>query len=411
MPPPLRKGAAMLPSGAQVSSVADRIEKGVPGIWKGIRTLFNFKNEAPQEIISAVPAAMQTVVCNQNFDVPEVPVMHPTLGVQGIRLQGSQFLCGLQQPTPGTIVPGYTGDNQPITGAFNFPSQAIYADSSLGQTGVASIGINPWTMGGRIAFKSFNYQRYRYNSVRLRLVSTTNVSAVGSLAIGYYKDYANGSVAMNRSSVDFRRVADLVPSIATPNNIAQAEITMNYQGNELYYLGTDNTNGRPLQNTDPASITWGDAQNRQEQQGIFVVASDSTSTLPTPIPLFNVYFEYDIELYDPRPEDEGVPSTSVETALVRDVLRFVREKPLVIVPPRVIGGHLHEKELAATLDRLMIAMQSTPARAPSVLSSAAASPALPVTSDPPLSQMRVCDFLDKFKVQLGGPSEETKEQG
>jgi len=341
-------------------SLPDRIEQGVPNIWKGIRTLFNFKQgEAPQEVIGAVPAAYQTILSNQTFDGPEMPVRHPTLGMQGISFNGSQYLCGVQIPQDAVGGP-YTSANYILGGAgFLFSSLVIPADSTrVGNSTLAlqSIAVNPWQLGGRVAFRTFQYQRYRYNSLRLRLVSTCSVNTTGTLAIGYVKDYGEltatfyGATPQN----NFQFVADLVPSIATPSNVAQAQITMNYDGPELYYMGTSLDGGRPLAPTQPATTNWGTAENRQDQQGGFFLSYDTMlSAFFTPT--FNMYLDYEIEVYDPRPTDQSVPVSLTETVAVQHMLRFIRgQKNGPNAPPLEVGGPRDDPVLVKLLEKLFL---------------------------------------------------------
>jgi len=79
--------------GGALGGIADTIESVVPSIWKGVRSMFNFKESSPQEMIGAVPAAYNTVIANQMYDGPELPVLHPSLGLRGISFEGSQYLC------------------------------------------------------------------------------------------------------------------------------------------------------------------------------------------------------------------------------------------------------------------------------------------------------------------------------
>jgi hypothetical protein len=305
-------------------SLPDRLEQSVPSIWKGIRTLFNFKEMEPQTVIGAVPASYQTIISNQSMEVPEIPCEHPDLGLQGIRFQGGQYLMTLQYAQFSGVLP---------TGALVVPGSFVgilfdqLAGASAGLPG-ALLPLNPWNMGGKLAFRAFQYQRFRFNRVRLRFVSTAGVQVTGTIAAGYYKDYDRAFYDFVSYGLTFGTVSDLVPSVSFPQNIAQSEITMSYPGNELYYLGT--SEGKPQANQVSGPLNWGDAQNRQEQQGCFALVCDSVLPPSTSVyPTMNVFMDYDIELYDPRPSDEIVPTSVSEIQLIRKTLSFVRDKPVI----------------------------------------------------------------------------------
>jgi len=161
--------------------------------------------------------------------------------------------------------------------------------------------------------------------MRIRLVSTCSVNTPGTLAVGYYKDYARGindyGAAAGISGF-FGNVADLVPSLSTPHTVAQAQLTIPYEGNELYYMGSNS--GLPWNTTD-GTVSWGDAQNRQEQQGAIVMALDSFIGTSAPsVPTFNVYLDYRLSLYDPEPAQEIIPASLHEVDTVVQTLRYIR---------------------------------------------------------------------------------------
>jgi len=355
----------------QGKSLPDRIEQaapsiweglgaGVPGIWKGIRTLFGFKTLSPQTLVGAVPAAYQTVLTNQSFDLPEMPVKHPTLGLQGVAFCGSQYLFQTQFPEGTDLSPG---GNLVVTSSF--PGAILQQAGSTG-VNLSSIllPVNPWNLGGQLAFRSFQYQRYRYNWFRLRFISTAGVTINGSLCCGYYKDADRGLLDFS-NFLSFSQVADLVPSVVFPQNIASAEMLVPYNGNELYYMGVDQ--GRPQQIQSIVSDQWGDAQNRQEQQGVIALICDSL--LPastTAYPTMNVYFDYEIELYDPRPADDVIPKTLDERDAVRRALRYMRgdlrpDRALFVKTTRDRPSHV--KALETFLDTKVQRRQEPPSSA------------------------------------------------
>jgi len=309
--------------------LGDRLETGVPdiwrglgegagSIWKGVRTLFNFKGEQPQVQTGVIPAAYTTILSNQASEFPELPVEHPTLGLKGVRFQGSQYLFSLQAPVTGAGAP----DQSYLVKPESFPGQIYQRPSTTGNLAAAFLGVNPWNFGSKLAFRSFEYQRFRFNGLTVRVVSTCGVNTPGTVAWGYWKDFASGLEEFaNEADPSFGAVADLVPSLSSPVNVAQSSMSVRYDGPELYYTGYNQ--GVPyLSSSVPAS--WGDAQNRQEQQGALVLVMDSLSLVP--LVTANVYIDYDIELYDPTPSSEVIPVSVMEKSAIRDTLRFLRSK-------------------------------------------------------------------------------------
>lgn len=300
------------------------IGQGAENIWKGVRTIFNFKGTQPQEMATAVPAAYQTIVSNQSFDGPERPCRHPTLGLDGVMFEGSQFLISLQYPVAGSTTASGGLQNSLFPGTL----VNVYTGSSVTGFATLAIPINPLNIGKKLGFRSFQYSRYRFNWMRLRLVSTAGVNIPGTLAIGYYKDYQAGGFDISAGpGLTFGQVADLVPSICTPQNVAQAAITIPYEGNELYYTGQ--TGGRPTATT---YFPLEAGVNRQEQQGLIVFTIDSNVSLPNPQASMNVFFDYQIELYDPLPTQEALPATLGEQKAVIELLRVVRGRS-ALPPP------------------------------------------------------------------------------
>jgi len=283
--------------------------------------MFNFRGLAPQEEIGAVPASYQTILSNQSFDGPEMPCRHPTLGLDGVMFRGTQFFCTVQQPVAST--PG--GNGIPIINS-SFAGTFIGVDTSTNLSGLGLVGIpvNPLNFGKRIAFRAFPYQRYRFNRLQLRLISTNGVQQTGSIAVGYYKDFQKGSVDLNALLLSFPQIADLVPSIVSPMNIAQAVIDIPYDGPELYYIGING--GRPVPTGSIPSFVAA-APNRQDMQGLIVWGTDSNTTLPLPPATLNMFLDYELELYDPTPIVAAVPTSVEEFSLVQRVLEIARGVP------------------------------------------------------------------------------------
>lgn len=311
------------------SEFADRLESGVPNVWKGIRSIFNFK-EAPQETLGAIPASYTTIMSNQTYDGPEQPCIHPELGIKGIMFEGCQFLTQFQIPT-------LTGDDTSyIVYPSNFPGYLLQTQAGPGGS-LASVGIpiNPMNFSGRLAFRAVQFQRYRINRFRIRLVSTCGVQTPGTYALGYYKDAARYIQDATAARFEFGQVVDLAPCLVTPVNVAQSALSVEYGGPELYYInaltsvgpgGGGISGARPLPQTNPTFGTgsWGDAQNRQEIQGFVVVICDSTVPTDAGLTAMNVFFDYQIELYDPEPQFDTIPVSLQERLLVKEALSYVR---------------------------------------------------------------------------------------
>lgn len=332
-------------------ALPDRIEAGVPSIWKGIRTLFNFKEVEPQEAVAAVPASYQTVISTPAIEFPEMPCKHPTLGLAGTRFVGSQFFATLQYAAPDAA--SGSGGDLVVPGSTTAVWFSVASDTAVGGFPLAGIPINPLNFGNQLARRAVLYDRYRFNFIRFRFVSTCGVSTTGTISAGYYKDYASGyDNLVSTNNMNFGRVVDLVPSIMFPQNVAQASLLIPYEGPELYYCGYKA--GRPWGPTEEAAppYTYGDAQNRQEQQGLVVLALDSVSPTDALINTMNVLIDYDIELYDPIPEGSLVPRSVEEVGLVQRVLMDARSLPGRVQKPKPVLLRPQDPGLSL-IDRLL----------------------------------------------------------
>jgi hypothetical protein len=319
----------------QKSGLADRLEEGVPsiwngigagvpGIWKGIRSIFNFK-EAPQETLGSIPASYTTIMTNQSYDGPEQACSHPELGIKGIMFEGCQYLSQFRIPTTNADNTSF------IIDPAQFPGYLLQTSATgAGVLASAGIPINPMNFGGRLAFRSVQFQRYRFNRFRIRLVSTCGVQTPGSYALGYYKDAARFIQDAFATAFRFGDVVDLAPCLVTPVNVAQSALSVEYQGPELYYINSligRPSGSRPLPRTDPAIAgtgSWGDAQNRQEIQGFAVAICDTIVPTDAGLAAMNVFLDYQIELYDPEPQFAAIPLSLDERILVKDALDYVR---------------------------------------------------------------------------------------
>ncbi len=308
---------------------------GVPSIWRGIRSLFNFKEQeqSPQTAITSIPAAFSVVMNNQAFDGPEQPCIHPTLGIRGIRFEGSQFLFRTQYAIGGTPMLAST-----VPGTM-YAWNAIATPPPL-PAGIV-IPVQPVNFGGKLAFRSFIYQRYRFNYIRLRFVSTCGVTQTGSMSAGYWKDFARLMDEYQTAGyISFDQVMDTVPSVAVPNAVPLAALNVPYEGNELYYIGSND--GAPYNGTDPAVGNWGDAQNRQEVQGALVLVQDSVNPLAALVPIANVFVDYDIECYDPSDVQDILPTNVGEMRATRRMLQRVRQvgerKKPTLAPQKEAGS-------------------------------------------------------------------------
>jgi hypothetical protein len=325
MVPRARSGAARarIPS---IPQIADFAEATVPTVWKGARSLFNFKSAEPQTSVAAVPAAYQTVLANAGYISEESPCMHPSLGLAGVRFRGSQYLAQSQVPQSGGGNPGGLATLQ-----MSFAGVARYSALTTSAYAYTIFPVQPWNFGGQLGIRAFKFQRYRFNSVGVRYVSTCGVAQPSSLGIGYYKDWAAAANQDARGDITFPSVADLTPNIVFPVNVAQAAISVPYRGPELYYVGSNA--GAPWAPTAPPT-TWGDAQNRQEVQGAIVVTSDVfTASSASPVISGNLFLDYDIEFYDPLPAEQVVPTSAAEFAIVRDALLYLRGKSVDMAQP------------------------------------------------------------------------------
>lgn len=331
-----------------LTSIANTIQDVVPQLWNGIRGIFNFKAEdGPQEALSATPASLQMVVANQAYEGIELPCEHPTLGVKGILISGSQFLCQTQWPVQGASgIPNYLITDGSFAGAL----YNIGSGSSIDGLAFAAIPVNLWNFGGMVARKAYLYQRSVIRRLRVRLVSTCGVSQTGITMVGYFKDWTQIPPYIAGASLTVPLVADLVPSIAVPNQVPQSSMEITYDGPELYYLGRNL--GAPYAATNPAIGVnqWGDAQNRQEIQGGLVFKTDSGTVTDLAMPLANVYIDYVAELYDPLPEGTSVPASLTELRGVVEVLAYLRGYHKVD-PPKM-GPRKEEVRLQKVLSLL-----------------------------------------------------------
>jgi len=319
-----RKSQKSTKSSGRKAKWAVGLGLGVAGLGNASFNLSSGKRtgrSASSFMSTAVPQVFNTVVSNPAHMSPERAVFHKTLGLQGIRIAGSQYFCQLQMPLATGTAPS---DGLIVEGSFYGTYLPQFSTAPEPRTTIGGVfPFNPLNVGGPIAEKGIRYQRWRANSATLRYVNSCGTAQPGTLVFGYYKDYACATTEYY-SILNFRALSDLVPSTAFPVTIPTASCSLVYEGPELYYIGS----GVPLRATD-TTITpsaWGDAQNRQEQQGALVIAVDTVGPGSTPGPNYgHVYLDYDIEFYDPWPANSYAPITLYEHNLVKDVLAAVRQ--------------------------------------------------------------------------------------
>jgi hypothetical protein len=274
--------------------VGEHIAGFLPGAIRGVRSMFNMKQEAE----FATPASFAVVQNNVSQMKPEQPVTHPTLGISGMRVYGCQPLAVAYNPNPGT-------------GPFFFPDALTPA-----VTDTNTVLLNPILLGGPLSVYGFLYDRYVFRALRVKFVTSQTTTYLGTIALCIEKD------PVNVVATSFNTARQVTPNLTYPIRIPKAELDWAYDGPDVFYTNQSEASG---------SL----AQTRQDIQSVLKgYLTAPIPLLPEGIGFFDI--EYVIDFFDPVPPASILGTTLVE----QQAMHFFRQqmaKRRVTVLPRPIS--------------------------------------------------------------------------
>jgi hypothetical protein len=286
--------------------VAEGVASYLPGAIKGIRGMFSAK-----EASYATPSSFACIQNNVTQMEPSSRVTHPSLGIAGTRVYGSQPLSFIQLASGSP------------PGAFFRLDVTIPAIVS---TNV--IVMNPILLGGPLSVQGYLHDRYVFRMIRIKYTTYVTTTTLGVGAMCFEKDIAS------LTAQSFNGVRVVTPNVTFPYRIPKAELDYVYDGPDLFYCDQA-TVGLPVNLP----------QARQDVQSV-LVGFDPTGIVPGTDPSFMGYLdiEYVIDFFDPVAPTALLGTTTKEILALRELRRqFALDHVPRILP-------MPESAAAAALD-------------------------------------------------------------
>jgi hypothetical protein len=273
--------------GEGIAGVAANIAGFLPGAIRGVRSMFSLR-----EAEFATPASFASVTNNSTQMVPSQTVDHPTLGIAGTRVYGSQPLGRIILGT--SVTPGFFDVTRGIPAVVD----------------VNTIIFNPVALGGPLSIQAYLHDRFVFRGIRMKFTTyvTTGTPGIGTMCV--LKDIVDQSV----TSFDTCRMT--TPNVTFPYRIPKAELDYVYDGPDLFYC-----------DAGVGGIPVGDALSRQDVQ--FVLKGYDTSGIASdPANIVQGYFdlEYVIDFFDPVAPVALLGSTEEERLAFRELRHLVASR-------------------------------------------------------------------------------------
>jgi len=271
---PQRKGLI-----STILDVGETVAGVLPGAIKGIRGMMNMK-----EADYSTPASFAVVRNNVTQMRAEERVTHPTLGLAGYRVRGSQPLCSIRSETIGPA-----------------PFSFFTADCDA-VLNIDTVAINPVLLEGPLSVHGYLNDRFVCRHLRVKFTTYQPTTALGVCALAVEKDFAN------LVATDFNTARQVTPNVTFPYRIPKAELDYLYDGPDLFFCNQKGTYSS-------------DAEARQDLQ-CFLRGFDPAPPI-SPLFLFAGYLEieYVFDFFDPVPPSALVGTTREEHLALAELRR------------------------------------------------------------------------------------------
>lgn len=298
--PPKSRGRGRKSKGllSTALDVGETIAGVLPGAIRGVRNLFNLK-----EASFATPASFAVVQNNITQMLPQERITHPTLGISGYRISGSQ---------PLTNVVPWIGI--PITTPPTPPQFFAGGTATIGGAASNYIWLNPIALGGPLSLHGFLNDRYVIRMLKVKFTTYQTTSQVGVACLAIEKD------PLNLMGTTFDSARSVTPNVTFPYRIPKAELDYIYDGPDLYY-------------TDASAEGIGSvgAAQRQDVQGV-LEGFDPILPIDRTIMGF-LDIEYVVDFFDPIPPSTLVGVTKEERAALQVLRAEFRNRDKAMLEP------------------------------------------------------------------------------
>jgi hypothetical protein len=190
----------------------------------GPRVAANNNRRAPVELFGArgnivsnttsLPAAFDTLEGNVAFTRVTGAVMHPTEGINGIRIMGCQPLTDIATAAANT---------------------GVFTTGTLATSTANYIPISPDALNGPLAAQANLHAKYVFRDILIEYISTVATSQANSICLNLDSDTDPANV-----STSFSTARQISPSIVFPFRHDRAYLHVHYDGDELFYTEIDN---------------------------------------------------------------------------------------------------------------------------------------------------------------------------
>jgi hypothetical protein len=267
---------------SNVLDVGEGIAGVLPGVIRGVRSMFNLKQEAS----FSTPSSFATISNNATQLQPEMPVTHPSLGISGMRIYGCQPLCSANM----SVSPDPFG-----------PFDSIIVPAAV--TDPNTVLLNPILLEGPLSVYGYLYDRYVFRGLRVKFTTMQTTTFLGVIALAIEKDPGN------IVGTSFNAVRSVTPNVTFPIRVPKAELDWEYDGPDLFYCNQQGGLG-------PVS------QARQDIQSVLkgFYGGNVGSSEVTPVGFWEI--EFIIDFFDPVPPVALIGTTSAE----RHALSFIRQQ-------------------------------------------------------------------------------------
>jgi hypothetical protein len=286
----------------------------------------------------ATPASFAKVENNTTFLSPELPIIHPDLGIAGVRVTFNQPLVDL--------VVGYEQFLGPTTWlnqffAFTGPSATwpLYTSGSGAPPYLTNgnyIDLNPSLayLGGPLSTIASRYLKYRFNHVTVTYTTAVGTNQPGSFGLCIIDDPGSASDV----ATSFNASREITPNVIAPYRIPEAALRWESRDKQVYFVENPDYTGPGNPGSVPDARQTIQATIAGFDSGILWAPTGTTSP-PAPPPLTAAGYlsiSGDIEFYEPIPPT-NVPATAFERLVVAKALARVRgtvPKPAQRCAPR-----------------------------------------------------------------------------